>query len=250
MKHFVFAIIALLCFAPGLFAQGPIPAAFGIPTEHFYNLSPYSNANMSTEYVDGIKTYRSKEGSNGIVIGDPFLDPEFKKGAIYFSDSTKLVDIKLRYNVFLDKMDIVFKGDTFGIQPSYRMVGLQIGDRLFMNSLMYDKWTKEFKYGYLEVLADGNLKLLKQYQKTYTYNSFTTKYNGGGGDKNYHYIDKDRLFYKTGIASAIELKKGKKKILKIFEDEAPMIEEYVEEKKLNFRSEEDLKEIFEYYNSL
>jgi hypothetical protein len=147
-------------------------------------------------------------------------------------------------------MDIVFKGDTFGIQPSYRMVGLQIGDRLFMNSLMYDKWTKEFKYGYLEVLADGKLKLLKQYQKTYTYNSFTTKYNGGGGDKNYHYIDKDRLFYKTGIASAIELKKGKKKILKIFEDEAPMVEEYVEENKLNFRSEEDLKEIFKYYNSL
>jgi hypothetical protein len=250
MKHILFTIIALLFATSGLFAQGGAPAAFGIPTEYFYNLSPYSNADMSTEYVDGIKTYRSKDRDEGMVVGEPFLDPEFKEGAIYFSDSTKLVDIKLRYNVFMDKMDIVFEGDTFGIQPSYRMVGLQVGDRLFMNSLMYDKWTREFKYGYLEVLADGKLKLLKQYIKSYTFNSFTTKYNGGGGDRNYHYVDKQKLFYKTGIASAIELKKRKKKILQIFEDEAERVEEYAEENKLNFRNEDDLKELFEYYNSL
>lgn len=249
-KLLITAILFTAISLPRVIAQYEAPAAFGMPTEFFYNLSPYSHQEKSIEYVDGIKTYRTKTGQGERVIGDPFLNPEFEEGAIYFSDSTKLVDIDLRYNVFLDKMEIVFQEDTLGIQPSYRMIGLQIGDRLFMNSLMYDTWTRDFKYGYLELMVDGDIKLLRKYEKSYVFNSFATKYNGGGGDKNYHYVDKEKLYYKTGVASAIQLKKRKKKILEIFGEDAGKVEEYAAENNLRFKNEDDLEKIFEYYNSL
>ena len=239
------AVFAFFLVAAEISAQ----YAAGMPTTFFYDLTPISNSDMAVEYIDGIKTYRSmKSGGQGIV-GEPFLDPEFKEGAVFFSDSTKLEDVELRYNVYQDKMEVVFEGDTVGIQPSYRMTGLQLGDKIFINSLMYDEWTREFKYGYLELLINGKAMLLKKYEKSFKYNSFATKYNGGGGDRNFHFIDKEKLFYKKGVESAIQVKKRKKKVLEIFGDHAEKIEEYVKENNLRYRKEEDLAKIFQYYNS-
>lgn len=232
-----------------LAAETSAQYAAGMPTTFFYDLTPISNSEMAVEYIDGIKTYRSmKSGGQGI-IGEPFLDKEFTEGAVFFSDSTKLEDVKLRYNVYQDKMEVVFQGDTVGIQPSYRMTGLQLGDKIFINSLMYDEWTREFKYGYLELLINGKVMLLKKYEKSFKYNSFATNYNGGGGDRNFHFIDKEKLFYKKGVESAIQVKKRKKKVLEIFGDHAEKIEEYVKENNLRYRKEEDLAKIFQYYNS-
>jgi hypothetical protein len=211
-------------------------------------LSPQNEPMKFADYMDGIKTFYYSDPAS-YTIGDPYLDENFDKGEIYFYDSTVLVDIYLRYNVFQDKMEVLYEGDTFGIQPSYKIVGLKLGDRTFVNSLRYDEFTKQFDYGYFQELVDGKTLLLKRYEKTKTYSSFANNYTGGG-DKNFHYHDKTFLYYKVGPESAIKIKKSKKKFFKMFDDKSDLIEEFTEENNLSFRKEEDLIEIFEYYNTL
>lgn len=87
-----------------------------------------------------------------------YVEPHFLLGMVYLNDGTSS-NAFLNYNILLDEMHFIFKDESTGEDRILALANPQsinfvsFGKRL----LIHDK-----KYGYLEVLMNGNIKLLKK----------------------------------------------------------------------------------------
>lgn len=102
-------------------------------------------------------------------------------------------------------------------------------------------------YGFLSILAEGNLSLFKKTELSLLDANYNAALDvGTQSDK---YVKKEKYYIKKGD-KIVQIKKKKKKIIKIFNEKAEKVELYASENKLNFKDDPDLKKIFNYYNSL
>lgn len=102
-------------------------------------------------------------------------------------------------------------------------------------------------YGFLSVLSEGKLSLLKKTELNLLDANYNTAMDvGSQSDK---YVKKEIYYIKSGD-EIIQIKKKKKNILNKFEDKAEKVELFASENNLNFKDDVDLEKIFNYYNSL
>lgn len=232
-------------------AFSQIPAGTIMASGYYATVSPMSDRAAAEEYINGIKTVYYGQSGPQQVDGSPFLSDNFLPGEIGFIDSAKLVDITLRYNIYMDQMQVIFNNDTLSVQPSYLLKYIRLADQYFIFSLIYDKSTRKFSKGYFEILADGEYKLLKQYKRPLLYDSYATNYNSGGGTKRYFFGSETALYYKKGEEAAIKIGRTEKQVVKIFPPEKQeKITQFIEEKELQVRKQEDLIKLLNFLNEI
>ncbi len=197
-------------------------------------------------------------------IGDPYLDSTFQTGYVVFYNklqlpdtppASSLRDIPLRLDLTTNEVEIHTKSQGVRVAPwgMVRAVGIRhaaAGDTSwFVNSREYNPLTTSDKAatGFFEQLVVGRLSLLCFHSIYIQRANYNTALNVGSRDDE---LTKETAWYVAQGRRVQPLASGKKALIALMGDKAPEMEAYLKTKKLNFKSRDDLKAAFQYYNSL
>jgi hypothetical protein len=189
----------------------------------------------------------------GKVIGDSYLDTHWKKSTILLYEKDKLIQgFPSRYDIYLDELEInarngikVLKGDKIKSfvwfdsstnVPSY-----------FVNAKDFKNEDNVPLTGFFQVLSDGANPLLKKTDIHIRKATYNVALNVGSQDDK---ILKKDDFYLLKGSNVFEIPSSRKKLLPLFGDRAEVMEKFIKENSLSTTKEDDLKIIFNQYNSL
>lgn len=188
------------------------------------------------------------------VDGSIYENEEFKEGILYDTEKDRNLQLFVRFDVFNDRFEvkendyskdifILDRTDNFKIffkeSPEKRFV--------FFNSLPIN----DNNNGYLYKLIDNDLKLFKHYTKMY-YPPEPAK-NSYESSKKARLVDNVSYFIQNEEFNFIEVNLNKRKIIDDFPAHQKELKNYIKDKKLKFRGddeEKDLIQLVEYYNTL
>lgn len=201
------------------------------------NFSQFNFTELSRNHFDKFADMINVEG-------DFFLDENWSKGTVYFKSKQKVSNDSIRYFVYGKEMHVSHNGKTMAIINQKMMDSIVVKDHKFVYC--------EFRYGskmvqdYLELLSDKSIKLYKHYSSKFIKAKEVSAYQEQEEDK---YVIKEEYY----IASEGELpyffKLRKSNVLSLFADEKKEVLEYVKKHKLKFSHEEDLVQIFNYFDA-
>jgi hypothetical protein len=198
-----------------------------------------------------IEFYRNSLNANQLsnkqYQGNPYLNEEFVEGKITVDNELNYKK-QLRYNAYSDIFEL--RGDDNQINALLRStnVTVLIDNSLFaLNDYLLNNAIKE---GYFEKLnRNGKTILLKQYSKKFI-DVVKAKSSYQSDSPAKFVLDKSYFIKKNEVSPAIKIILKKKNILSVLNDKEILIKEYISKNKLNLKNEQDVVQLFDYYNSL
>jgi len=189
----------------------------------------------------------------GKVIGDTYYDTNWRNCTILLYENGKLIEgYQARYDIQSDELEVKAKN---GIKV---LKGNKVKSFVWADSITrvpaYFVNAKDFKTednvaltGFFQVLTDGSFPLLKKTAIDIKKANYNIQFNVGSTDDK---ILKKNKFYAINKTQVIELPSSKKKLLPLFAGDAETMEKFIKQNDLTTNKEEDLKVIFDHYNSL
>jgi hypothetical protein len=184
------------------------------------------------------------------VNGVPFLTEDWKYTLIKLTDGRIFDTIKTRLNLYTKELYFKTDKDVEMFFTGGYVKEMDIYDSSETKKIIYKFETgfpgidKNTESSFYQVLADGNVQLLKFMEKKIS----QTK-NDMSGEIRKDFVQYDE-YYVNNYGIMLKLKKEKEFILDLFEDEKEKISEYLKNKKMNYKNIGMLTELFNYYNSL
>lgn len=181
-------------------------------------------------------------------IGSEYLYPKFVKGHVLQQNDTYYNDMELNYDVLSDKLVFLKEGQEMAfklpikefqiIKSATAPVKLEVYRNGFPASGSFtDK-------SFYQVINDGKVMVLRKPVKSITE---STPYGSAKVQKNI--VNGEQYFiFKDGKMDKI--KKDKKDLLSALSDKKDQLDEFIKTKKLNLKSDDDIKALLDYYNSL
>ncbi|MFK7834051.1 MAG: hypothetical protein AB8B52_12310 [Winogradskyella sp.] len=211
-----------------------------IATSNSY--SQINNPNFYSENVFVTKNVSAKLEA----LGSPYIDENFKNIKIEGFDKVQYIG---RYNAYNDEMEVKVKDKIIALDISTDYKVEFISDNKIYKTIDYITENDEEKRGFLVVIAEfETYSLLKQERINY--------YEGQEAISSYH-KDKPAKFNRIGDSyyvqfedKTIYLPQKKKEFLEIFKEKSSLLKSFIKEKKLNTKTEDNLKKIFEYLNEI
>ena len=163
--------------------------------------------------------------------GQIFLSDKWVDGTIVdFQNNT--YKVSLRYRVANEEMQVQHNNKTKALQaPQIKEINLS--QRIFISS--YFMLNEEKFMSFFEVITDGKIKLLKQYEAK---------------EKKGIYTIQSSFYSKKGKAPAEKITLKKKCIMELMQDQKGAIQRYIKKDKINLKKSDDVIKLFEFYNSL
>jgi len=216
-----FAITCLLCFS--LCSQ--ITAQF-IQTDQG---APF----LGTNYTD--------------VKGHPYLFDNWTDGTVKLINGKSYTSVQLKYNLLRDELffkDIKTEQLLAFVIP---VVEFKLNDQE-KGSIIYRSGYKAIddntEKSYYQVLFDGVTQLLKRTSKKINEEK---PFNSASTIKSFEVLT---FYYISNNNTLIKIRKDKKSVLAALANQSAALENYIQEKSLNLKNEEDLIQLIQYYNSL
>lgn len=178
-------------------------------------------------------------------IGHPYLNDQFVNGVVYSFNRT-FTNVPLRYNIYHDYIEFKQNNETYILDPEPRIKKVIFDNKYFV--VLKFEYKGKAQHGYLELLDSGKVMLLakktvlyREWQEAKALESAATpaKYTRAG----------DIYFYKIGDGEP-QMLRNLKKVIEIFPDKQSELAAFAKTEKLDLKSEDGLKKLFQYYNSL
>lgn len=207
-----------------------------------FGFSQHSNSEQIYANGKGLTSIdlRSKE-----LVGNSYINETYLSAKLSYSE----VNYFVRYNAYLDEMEIEISGKSYYLPKSNNYtVTFEGVNKVYQLSNYDEKGTQ--KKGFFVVLVDGNKASLLVKEKIKLYDEVPAKLGFTKYEpptlkriKNEFYIDfKDEIIIKSPT--------NKKYFSNLFLTKSKEIELYIKKNKLNIKNESDLIQIFNYYNSI
>jgi hypothetical protein len=189
----------------------------------------------------------------GKIIGDTYLDIHWKNSSILLYESEKLIEgFPIRYDIRTDEVEVKSKS---GIKV---LNGVKIKSFVWVDSVTkapdYFVNARDFKNesnapysGFFQVLTEGPLPLFKKTEIDIKKANYNVQFNVGSQDDK---ILKKSKFYSLKDKQLVEVPSSKKKIVALFGDKSEVMKLFIKENDLSITKGDQLKMIFEHYNSL
>lgn len=194
------------------------------------------------EYIRQKVVGKNKLLSN--VLGSPFYSESFSLGTVY-TNGGKSFDAYLRYDAYNDEMQMKNNEEIIALLKLENSK-VKLGNELFeVFSFLYND---SEQIGYFIILSQsGNTKLFKHKRKKIVegfkaQNSYTTDKPPMFKDEISYYIMKGSKLKSVSLS--------KRKILELLNDKRKELDNYISEKKLKLRNEDDFIEIVNFYNTI
>jgi len=213
------------------------------------NLSNQDIRNLDTHFI--VPSFNlAYEG----VYGTPYLYSDWASGMVIMSSGDTIKNQDLNYDIYQDELLALNKrtGKTIipmqGVLRSFVIVDSLNHEHVFINTLPDQVNDESGRKGFYEVLYQGDLLLLAKHRKTFVKANYEGAYSANRpydefktSTKRYSLIKKD--------GSYIELKQGKKGVLKSLNDDGTL-GKIVKEKKLDLKKEKDLIDLIIFMDSM
>jgi hypothetical protein len=180
------------------------------------------------------------------VVGTPFLFDTWSKGTVELEDGAIYKDVFLKYSSFKDELFFKNPKDesllTFLLPVKSFLLQTGTESQLYRNGFPeIDNYDKSAFY---RVLFDKGLTLLVKNYKTMLENK---PYNSAITEKSF----KDNTSYYIFKANTMKkFKPSKKDFLELFPAKAFEVEAFMKKEKIDFKNNDDLVKVVEYYTSL
>lgn len=219
--------------------------------------SLYSQANnISTTSKWGQQIFlsdvngRAFENKYADVSGSAYLYPNFKFATIVLKDGRTYNNVQARLNLVEHEVNFIASNGEQGY----------IGKGM-VTSILFNDTTKDgvnanfFQTGFspidnqsaihfYQVLVNGKISLLKSINK-----NIEERLNELSGEKSKEFAQRENL-YVLNEGSLKRVKKDSDFFLSTMANQKEAINQYIRTNKLNFKNEEQLKKLVEFYNSL
>lgn len=187
----------------------------------------------------------------GEVIGNTYLDENWKKTTLLLMNTDKLIEGYLcRYNIQSNQIEVKNPAGVSAVAGSKIKSFVWIdadteAPTYFVNAQEYSIAGVK-QSGFLTVLVDGYLPLFKKTTIVVRQPDYKPELHMGSRDTQ---ILKKDIYYYSKERELIEIKgRSKKKFLEIFEDSSEEMEKYIQANSLDVNNEVNRVMIFEYYN--
>jgi hypothetical protein len=235
MKKYLFLILSFACIATMSIAQSNTLNTTGKWGSQIF-LSDVNGRPFENKYAD--------------INGSAYLFPNFKFASITLSDGRKYNNIKARLNLLEHEVNFIASNGEEGYIGKGMVSTITILDTTKQVTIDYT-----FKSGYpkidnqtiinfYQVLAVGKCSLLKSINK-----NIEERSNEMSGEKSKEFIVRENLYvFINGEMKRV--KKDKDFFTGLFADQLSAINGYINSNKINYKSEEGLLKVVNFYNSL
>ncbi|MCD4729629.1 MAG: hypothetical protein K8R74_03440 [Bacteroidales bacterium] len=202
----------------------------------------------STDYT----TTQTSSGSSSVLVRQEFGIPssiyfnDWTAGKVVLKDNTVYEDWLLRYNIYSQQMQFINEDDTSAFGNPEEVLSITFDDHTFLfDDFICENNVK--RKGYLELLVDGNCKL-------YMYRCISYRYVDECAEPRADYVKEEfymtkRYFIAENNGPAVLLPEKKKELISMMDNENKDIKSYIKDNKIKLCNEENLKELFTFYNS-
>jgi hypothetical protein len=174
-------------------------------------------------------------------LGSPYFNPQFLASDVVSAGGNKFSLPAIRYNLLNQEVEYMDKDEVYKVQDSLR--SFRVIDNLGRSHLL-EKKVMDNKPLFFETLAQGKVALFKRYtaKTTNTEDWYTKKKVTTIVPEVTYYVLKGEEFERFSAS--------KKSVLSLFNDKAEQIKTFINNNPTDFKSDESLKDLFTFYNSL
>lgn len=192
------------------------------------------------QFYQDVKGTAIKENSSGDIEGSPYLTDTWADGWVVVDKGT-YNNLKLKYDLKDDVL--IFAGkDNTPMSFAETVKEFNIDGRSFASG--FPPAGPLLKNAFYEVLADGNVKLLKHYAKRVQ----ETKTYGAAAVNREYSLTETYFILKDG--KMIPVKPDKRSLLEALNDKTAQLDAYLKTNKVNFKNDAALGKLVDYYNTL
>jgi hypothetical protein len=181
-----------------------------------------------------------------VVQGSPFFIDRWNKGYIFTSEGNKLRDITLRLNLADQQLHYLKDGIEYVTEQPLNEV--LIDDEQTGKLYVFRSGFPAVQYAtnktLFQALAEGEALLLKHIRKVI---SESTPF---GSATTQQIIRNSDTYYISKKGAMIKVKKDKADLLNALGNKREKLEAFIEQHKIKFKTEEDLVQVVNYYNSI
>ena len=211
-----------------------------------YNLERLSNPD---QLVMG--TVQSLPMAPPDVIGTDLLNRNFNRSTFLLNDSSMLEGLLARYYVIRNEFDIktaqgirTLKGER--VKGFIWIDSATNRPQVFVNMKSYLNQYGVPGTGFMQILSEGKLTLLKQTEVVFKEANYHVALNVGTVD--HQFISKTNFYYLIG--DVFHPLPSKRKVMEIFPDHQAELQRFIKINQLDLKDEYHLMALFDYYNSL
>lgn len=221
----------------------------------FYNLQAQANS-VSTTGKWGQQIFlsdvngRAFENKYADINGSAYLFPDFKFATIELADGRKYANVKARLNLVEHEVNFIASNGEEGYIGKGMVKSFLINDttrqgiKTYSFQTGFPKTDNQTVIHFYQILASGKIALVKSINK-----NIEERLNELSGEKSKEFAVRENLYLLIGG----ELKRVKKEasfFLSAMEDKKELVSQFISSNKLNFKTEDQLLRVVEYYNSL
>lgn len=185
------------------------------------------------------------------VIGTDLLNKNFNRSTFLLNDSSVLEALPARYYIMRNEFDIktaqglrTLKGDR--VKSFVWIDSATKRPQVFVNMKSYLNQNDVPGTGFMQILCEGKLTLLKQTEVVFKEANYHVALNVGTVD--HQFLTKTNFYYLIG--NTFQPVPSRRKVLSVFPDHQAEIQRFVKINQLNLNDEYHLIALFDYYNSL
>ena len=220
-----------------------------------YNLQAQSNS-VSTSGKWGQQIFlsdvngRAFENKYADINGSAYLFPDFKFATIELADGRKYANVKARLNLVENEVNFIASNGEEGYIGKGMVHTISFNDttKQGIKNLSFQtgfpKTDNQTVIQFYQVLATGKIAIVKSISK-----NIEERLNELSGEKSKEFAVRENIYLQIGG----ELKRVKKEasfFLEAMADQKDTINTYIKTNKINFKAEDQLIKLVEYYNSL
>ena len=212
------------------------------------NLS-YQNASVPSRIIDPA-TGKIFQNNSLPVTGSPFFSDDWKYSFLKLKDGRTYDMVRAKINLVTDEIYFKATNDVEMVLYSGNVTEINVYTTPESKIIEYKfqtgfpKIDNHDQISLYEVVAEGNIKLLKRIRK-----KLSVSKNDVSGETNKEFISYEE-YYVIQNNKIRRLKREKDFVVRLLSDKKERIEQYIEQNSTNFKNMSDVELLFKYYNSL
>ncbi len=193
---------------------------------------------------------RAFENKYGDVSGSAYLFPDFKYATIVLTDGRQYSNVKARINLVEHEVNFIASNGEEGYIGKGMVTAITINDttkqgiKKYTFQSGYPTTDNQTVIHFYQVLASGKAKLLKSINK-----NIEERLNELSGEKSKEFAVRENMYLQIG-GGLKRIKKEAGFFLGLMVDQKDAMNLYINSNKVNFKAEEQLVKLVEYYNYL
>lgn len=193
---------------------------------------------------------RAFENKYADINGSAYLFPDFKFATIELADGRKYANVKARLNLVENEVNFIASNGEEGYIGKGMVRAITFNDttkqgiKIYSFQTGFPKTDNQSVIHFYQLLATGKIGLVKSISK-----NIEERLNELSGEKSKEFAVRENIYLQLGG----ELKRVKKEasfFLGIMADQKELVNQYLNSKKVNFKNEDQIIELINYYNSL